>query len=142
MRGRHAACLLPIAALLASPAFAQVQVPAAPPVATPTPAPAVPPLTPAQQAAVVLGNWETCIDLAAQFLAYSKLSSKGSVVIVVRKCAYFEAQVRPVLAQSLREMMYGSSEAQVSAQTEVAIDSLRRHITARATAAVARVRAR
>lgn len=144
MRGRHAACLLPITALLASPSFAQIQVPAPPPAATPTPtpAPAVPPLTPAQQAAVVLGNWETCIDLSAQFLAYSKLSSKGSVVIVMRKCAYFETQVRPVLAQSLREMMYGSSEAQVSAQTEVAIDALRRHINARATAAVARVRDR
>ena len=140
MRGRHGAYLLAVAALLASPARAQVQVPAPPPVVTPPPAPAVPPLTPAQQAAVVLGNWETCIDLSAQFLAYSKLGSKGSVANVVRKCAYFEAQVRPVLAQSLREMMYGSSEAQVSAQTEVAIDALRRHVTARATAAVRRVR--
>ena len=142
MRGRHAACLLAIAALLAWPAMAQVQVPATPPLATPAPAPSVPPLTPAQQAAVVLGNWETCIDLSAQFLAYSTLGPKGSTANVVRKCAYFEAQVRPVLAQSLREMMYGSSEAQVSAQTEVAIDALRRHINSRAAAAVRRVRAR
>lgn len=140
MRGRHGAYLLAVAALLASPAGAQVQVPAPPPIVTP--APAVPPLTPAQQAAVVLGNWETCIDLSAQFLAYSTLGPKGSTANVVRKCAYFEAQVRPVLAQSLREMMYGSSEQQVSAQTEVAIDALRRHINSRAAAAVRRVRAR
>lgn len=127
--------------LLASPALAQVQAPPSAPL-TPSPAPAVPPLTPAQQAAVLLGNWETCIDLAAQFLAYSTLGSKRSVANVERKCAYFEPQVRPVLSQSLREMMYGSSEEQVAAQTDVALDALRRHIHARAAAAVARVRAK
>ncbi len=138
MRGRHGACLLAVAALLALPVAAQTP---APPPAT-TPAPMVPPLTPAQQAAVILGNWETCIDLSAQFLAYSTLGPKRSTANVVRKCAYFETQVRPVLAQSLREMMYGSSEAQVAAQTDIAVEALRRHINARATAAVARVRAK
>jgi hypothetical protein len=138
MRGRHAAYSMAMAAVLAAAALAQTQVPAAPP----TPAPVVPPLTPAQQAAVILGNWETCIDLSAQFLAYSTLGPKRSTANVIRKCAYFEAQVRPVLAQSLREMMYGSSEAQVAAQAEVAVEALRRHVSARATAAVARVRAK
>lgn len=141
MRGRQGLYLL-AAMAIASPGMAQVQAPAAPPAASPTPAPSVPPLTPSQQAAVLLGNWETCIDLSAQFLAFSTLGSKRSVANVVRKCVYFEAQVRPVLAQSLREMMYGSSQQQVSAQTEVAMDALRRHINARATAAVARVRAK
>lgn len=141
MRGRQGLYLC-AAALIATPAAAQVQAPALPPAASPTPAPSVPPLTPSQQAAVLLGNWETCIDLSAQFLAFSTLGSKRSVANVVRKCVYFEAQVRPVLAQSLREMMYGSSDQQVSAQTEVAMEALRRHINARATAAVARVRAK
>ena len=123
-------------ALAAGPAAAQTRArpPAAPPAAV------IPPLTPAQQAAVLLGRWETCIDLAAQFLAYSALGSRKSVANVERKCAGFEAQLRPVLTQSLREMMYGSSEEQVAAQATVAIEALRRHIHARATAAVARRR--
>ena len=125
-------------AMLAAPAFAQV--PARPPV-TP-PAAAIPPLTPAQQAAVLLGRWETCIDLAAEFLAFSTLGSRGSIANVERKCSDFEVQLRPVLMQSLREMMYGSSEEQVVDQTGVALASLRRHIHARATAAVRRIRDR
>ena len=125
-------------AVLAAPAFAQV--PARPP-ATP-PATAIPPLTPAQQAAVLLGRWETCIDLAAEFLAFSTLGSRGSIANVERKCTNFETQLRPVLRQSLGEMMYGSSEEQVTEQTRVALVSLRRHIHARATAAVRKIRDR
>jgi len=53
----------------------------------------------------------------------------------------FEPQLRPVLAQSLREMMYGSSEDQVAEQTGIAIESLRRHIHARAISAVSKARA-
>src|SRR5688572_4527693 len=136
MRDRVSRAMLGAAiAVLAAPAFAQV--PARPPV-TP-PAAAIPPLTPAQQAAVLLGRWETCIDLAAQFLAFSTLGSRGSIANVERKCAHFEAQLRPVLQQSLREMMYGSSEEQVVTETSVALASLRRHIHARATSAVRRV---
>lgn len=126
--------------LVCSPAIAQVQAPAAPS-ALPLPAP-VPALTPAQQAAVLLGRWETCIDLAAQFLAYSTLSSKKSVANVERRCAHYQTQLRPVLARSLTDMMYGSSDEQVAAQTDVALESLRRHINTRATAAVKRVRAK
>lgn len=125
-------------AILAAPTFAQV--PARPPAAPP--AAAIPPLTPAQQAAVLLGRWETCIDLSAEFLAFSTLGSRGSTANVKRKCAHFETQLRPVLTQSLREMMYGSSEEQVVEQTGVALGSLRRHIHARATAAVRRIRHR
>lgn len=124
--------------ILAAPAFAQA--PARPPVIPP--ATAIPPLTPAQQAAVLLGRWETCIDLAAEFLAFSTLGSKGSIANVERKCSEFEKQLQPVLMQSLREMMYGSSEEQVVEQTRVALASLRRHIHARATAAVRRIRDR
>jgi hypothetical protein len=134
---RYAAWLA--ALLAAAPLAAQNAVPvppALPPQAT------VPPLTPAQEAAALLGRWETCIDLAAQFMAYSALGSKRSVANVERKCATFEAQVRPVLARSLREMMYGSSDEEVARQTEVAVGALRRHIHARAVAAVARIRAR
>lgn len=130
--------------LAALPALAQP--PAKPPTALPptkppvTATPAIPPLSPPQQAAVLLGRWETCIDLAAQFLAYSALGARKSVANVERKCAHFEAQIRPVLSQSLRDMMYGSSDSQVYEQTEVAVGSLRRHIHARATSAVARTR--
>lgn len=139
MRARVSQAMLGAAiAILAVPALAQV--PARPPV-TP-PAAAIPPLTPAQQAAVLLGRWETCIDLSAEFLAFSTLGSRGSTANVERKCSNFEAQLRPVLMQSLREMMYGSSEEQVVEQTGVALASLRRHIHARAAAAVRRVRDR
>lgn len=127
-----------VVAIAALPATAQNR--ARPP--APPPAAVIPPLTPAQQAAVLLGRWETCIDLAAQFLAYSALGSRRSVANVERKCAHFEDQLRPVLTQSLREMMYGSSDGQVADQAEIAIGSLRRHIHARATAAVARKRDR
>ena len=125
-------------AILAAPAFAQV--PARPPAIPP--ATAIPPLTPSQQAAVLLGRWETCIDLAAEFLAFSTLGSRGSIANVERKCSDFEVQLQPVLMQSLREMMYGSSEEQVVEQTRVALASLRRHIHARATSAVRRIRDR
>jgi hypothetical protein len=101
-----------------------------------TASPAIPPLTPAQETAVLLGRWETCIDLSAQFLAYSALGQRKSTANVVRKCSGFEAQLRPVLQASLVDMMYGSSEQQVADQTTVAIESLRRHIQARAAAAV------
>ena len=123
--------------LAALPALAQP--PAKPSVSPP---PAIPPLSPPQQAAVLLGRWETCIDLASQFLAYSALGARKSVTKVERRCAHFEDQLRPVLSQSLRDMMYGSSDGQVTEQTEIAIGSLRRHIHARATAAVARTRAK
>ena len=137
--------LLGAAIILAAwPALAQppAKAPTAPPPARPsiTPPAAIPPLSPPQQAAVLLGRWETCIDLASQFLAYSALGSRKSVANVERKCAHFEAQLRPVLSRSLRDMMYGSSDGQVAEQTEIAIGSLRRHIHARATAAVARTR--
>lgn len=125
-------------AIMATPAFAQ---PPARPPATP-PAAAIPPLTPAQQAAMLLGRWETCIDLAAEFLAFSTLGSRGSIANVEQKCANFEGQLRPVLMQSLRDMMYGSSEQQVTEQTGVALASLRRHIRARAASAVRKVRDR
>lgn len=69
------------------------------------PTPAIPPLTPAQQAAALLGRWETCIDLAAQFLARSARSVDRAVANVERRCVEFEPQLRPVHAQSLREMM-------------------------------------
>jgi hypothetical protein len=140
MRERVSQAVLGAAiAILAVPAFSQVP---ARPSATPPAAAAIPPLTAAQQAAVLLGRWETCIDLSAQFLAFSTLGSRGSTANVERKCASFEAQLRPVLMQSLRDMMYGSSEEQVVEQTGVAIESLRRHIHARATAAVRKVRAK
>lgn len=126
-------------AIAAGAASAQTP-PKRPPVSPPVAA--IPPLSPAQQAAVLLGRWETCIDLSAQFLAYSALGSRKSVANVERKCSGFEAQLRPVLMQSLREMMYGSSDGQVAEQTEVAMGSLRRHIHARATAAVRNRRAR
>ena len=132
--------------LAALPALAQP--PTKPPTALPptkptiAPPPAIPPLSPPQQAAVLLGRWETCIDLASQFMAYSALGARKSVTKIERKCAHFETQLRPVLSQSLRDMMYGSSDGQVAEQTEIAIGSLRRHIHARATAAVARTRAK
>ena len=133
--------LLLIPALIvvfASPAFAQ-----APPSAPNVPlAAAIASPSPAQQAAVLLGRWETCIDLAAQFLAYSALGARRSVANVERKCVEFEARLKPVLARSLADMMYGSSDQQVAEQAEAAVESLRRHLNARAVSAVARVRAR
>ena len=121
-----------------APVAGSAQPGAKPPVVTPP----VPPLTPSQQTAVLLSRWETCIDLAAQFLAYSALGTTKSVANVERKCSDFENQLRPVLKQSLGEMMYGSSEEQVADQTVVATEALRRHIHARALAAVRARRAR
>lgn len=126
--------------LAASAVSAQAQTPLPQPPAASAAPPAVPPLTPAQEAAALLGRWETCIDTSAQFLAFSSLGSKKSTAAVVRRCASFEALVRPVLARSLTDMMYGSSAEDVAKQTDVALEALRRHIQARATAAVARMR--
>ncbi|MFC3711437.1 hypothetical protein ACFOMD_02570 [Sphingoaurantiacus capsulatus] len=127
------------AALLAAAAVAQT---APSPSPAPQTAPAVPPLTPAQAAAAVLGRWETCIDLTANFLARSALSSERSALKVQGRCLQFQDLVRAPLAESLREMMYGASEEQVTAQTDVAVDSLRRHIHARSIAQVKAVRER
>lgn len=129
-----------IGALLVSASASDGLAVQTPPAAPANPPAAIPPLTAPQQAAMLLGRWETCIDLAAQFMAYSALGSRKSVANVERKCAGFEAELRPVLTRSLTDMMYGSSQGQVAEQTEAAIGSLRRHIHARATAAVARIR--
>ena len=130
-----------VAALLAAPAAAQTQTPVPPALpTTPAPSPTVAPLTPAQAAAAVLGRWETCIDLTANFLARSALSSERSALKVQGRCLQFQDLVRAPLAESLRTMMYGASEEQVMAQTDVAVDALRRHIHARAIAQVKKVR--
>jgi hypothetical protein len=126
------------AALIATAVAAQPAPPPAPPPAVSSPA--VPPLTPAQAAAAVLGRWETCIDLTANFLARSALSSERSALKVQGRCLQFQDLVRAPLAESLRAMMYGASEQQVAAQTDVAVDALRRHIHARAIAQVKAVR--
>lgn len=137
MRGRLGSLAAIVAVLLVAPAAAQIPVPPAPQV---LPGPTVPPLTAAQAAAAVLGRWETCIDLTANFLARSALSSERSALKVQGRCLQFQDLVRAPLAESLRDMMYGSSEEQVAAQTDIAMNALRRHIHARAMAAVKRVR--
>ncbi len=139
MRLRLGSVAMMGAALFAAAAVAQTT---PPPATAPqaTPSPAVPPLTPAQAAAAVLGRWETCIDLTANFLARSALSSERSALKVQGRCLQFQDLVRAPLAESLRAMMYGASEEQVSAQTDVAVNALRRHIHARAIAQVKLVR--
>jgi|GEM_PF-5758910 len=100
------------------------------------------PMSAPQRAALVLGRWETCIDVSVNFLARTARRPERVATEAEKRCDQFAAQLRPIMAQSLRDMMYGSAEPEVVAQTDAAMDALRRHIGARAMAAAERARAR
>lgn len=85
-------------------------------------------LTPPQRAAVVLGRWETCIDVSARFLTDGARRPARVAAWSQSRCQEYRARLQPVMAESLRAMMYGSSEAQVASETGKAMEAIDRHI--------------
>jgi hypothetical protein len=126
--GLAAAALI---ALGAGPAAAQNKPPAVPPPV---------PLSAPQRAALVLGRWETCIDVSVKFLTNKLRRPERAAAAAEARCDEFRTQLRPIMAETLGEMMYGSSEQQVTEQTDAAMASLRRHIHTRALAAAKKAR--
>lgn len=132
---------------LSAEASAMGQVPApppaqAPPTATPPSLPtAQVTLSPPQRAALMLGRWETCVDVSVKFLAQQDRRPERIARNAERRCEEFTTRLRPIVAETLRDMMYGSSDRQVAEQTEAALTALRRHIHGRALAAAEKARA-
>ncbi len=104
------------------------------------PATAPTPLSAPQRAALVLGRWETCIDVSVNFLAQDIRDPVRLAPAAEARCESYAMQLRPIIAETLRDMMYGSSEPQVTEQTDAAMASLRRHIRSRALAAMEKAR--
>ena len=110
-----------------------------------TPTSPIPPaveLTAPQRAALVLGRWETCIDVSVKFLTNSMRRPDRAAAGAEARCQEFATQLRPIMAETLGEMMYGSSQPQGAHQTDAAMASLRRHIHARALTAAKKARGR